>query len=510
MTSEHTKVAEQGAQSVGLRRLRKFAGSLPRRTLTKAAWPYWSVFLALLAGAALRLFFILVYPEFDGDSAVYGMIAKNMLLHHIYALDPPLRHTLIRLPGYPVFLALIFKVFGMENYDPARPIQMVIDLASCLLMAGFVRDHVSRRAAHWALWLAVLCPFTANYTAEPMTETISIFCVALGLFASGRLIRGIRLLDRIQWGYLALTAVALSCAILFRPDGVLLAAAIIPGIWWYSRRDATGAATCKWRTSLRAPLFCALLVALPFVPWTIRNYRVFHVFQPLAPRYANDPGESTLPGYVRWTKTWLADYVSSPELYWNGDSDPINIHKLPSRAFDSAEEYRQTDKLISDYNDVCSITPELDARFSALAVQRINRHPIRYFVVLPLARVADMWLRPRTELITDSSPFEAMNNLIPIRWWEWRQHPIGSLIAFSYGLLNAALLALAVLGFARRRVPFAVMLGAYVIFRCLLLATMENAEPRYTLEAFPIVLIAAAVAIAPRPRSSSRTGLDVT
>jgi hypothetical protein len=29
---------------------------------------------------------------------------------------------------------------------------------------------------------------------------------------------------------------------------------------------------------------------------------------------------------------------------------------------------------------------------------------------------------------------------------------------------------------------------------------MENAEPRYTLEAFPIVLIAAAVAIAPPRR----------
>jgi hypothetical protein len=54
------------------------------------------------------------------------------------------------------------------------------------------------------------------------------------------------------------------------------------------------------------------------------------------------------------------------------------------------------------------------------------------------------------------------------------------------------------------------MLCAYIIFRCLLLATMENAEPRYTLEAFPIVIVAAAVAIAPRPMSSSRTGLDVT
>ena len=487
MSSQQSSPAEQGppaAQPSWIGRQCKNARSLPRKAMTRAALPYWSVLLALLAGAALRLFFILVYPEFDGDTAVYGTIAKNMLVHHAYALDKPFHLTLIRLPGYPVFLALIFKVFGMENYDPARPIQMVIDLASCLLIAGFVRDHASRRAAHWALWLAVLCPFTANYTAVPMTETNSIFCVALGLFAGGRRILGIRSQGRAPWGYLALTAFALSCAILFRPDGGLLSAAIVPGIWWYARRAAPCAA-------LRATLLCALLVTLPFIPWTIRNYRVFHVFQPLAPRYATDPGEDPLPGYVRWTKTWLAEYVSSPEVYWKGDDIPIDIHLLPSRTFDSAEEYRQTDKLISDYNDVCTITPELDARFAALAQQRISRHPFRYFVALPLARVADMSLRPRTEFLWDA---------LPIRWWEWRQHPGGSLIAFSYGLLDATLLALAGLGFARRRVPFAAMLGAYLVFRCLLLTTMENAEPRYTLEAFPIVLIAAAVAIAPPRR----------
>ena len=69
--------------------------------------------------------------------------------------------------------------------------------------------------------------------------------------------------------------------------------------------------------------------------------------------------------------------------------------------------------------------------------------------------------------------------------------------------MGGALLAFAAVGFIRRRVPFAVMLGAYLVFRCLLLATIENAEPRYTLEAFPIILIAAALAIAGRPKESS-------
>ena len=486
MPSDQIRLADQelpGDARIWLSRQCNTAGFLLRSALTRGAWPYWSVLLALMAGFALRLFFILVYPEYDGDTGVYGTIAKNMIVNHAYALDKPFHLTLIRLPGYPMFLAMIFKVFGMDNYNAVRRVQMFVDIASCLLIAGFVRDHVSRRAAGWALWLAAFCPFTADYTAVPLTETNSIFCIALGLFAAGRLITGIRAESRIHWAWLALTAVGLSCATLFRPDGVLLPLAVLPGIWWYTRH-------CGTRASSRATLICALLAMLPLAPWTIRNYRAFHVFQPLAPRYANDPDEDPLPGYIRWTKTWLVEYVSSPDVYWRGDDVAIDIHMLPSRAFDSAEEYRQTDQLISDYNEDTTITPELDARFATLAQQRISRHPLRYYLLLPVARLADMALRPRTELLSDA---------LPTRWWEWRDHPAGSLLAFSYGLLNTSLLAVAAIGFARKRVPFAGMLMAYMILRCALLLTMENADPRYTLEWFPILIVAAAVAFAARP-----------
>jgi len=35
------------------------------------------------------------------------------------------------------------------------------------------------------------------------------------------------------------------------------------------------------------------------------------------------------------------------------------------------------------------------------------------------------------------------------------------------------------------------------VLRCLLLATMENPEPRYTLEFFPVLIVAAAAALVP-------------
>jgi hypothetical protein len=470
----------------------------------------WSAVCALTAGLALRLVWVAFFQDFDGDSEVYAIIAKNLLVNHAYALDNPFHLTLIRLPGYPVFMAVIFSVFGIDNYNAVCYVQAFIDMGTCLLLAGFVRDHVSRRAALVTLWIACLCPFTANYTAVPLTECPAIFCVALGLFAAGRLIRSINTCTsgtrtsgaasrgRIAW--LLLTVAALICAIALRPDGVLLWAAIVPGIWLYTKKDAP-------KTGLRSALLCGLLAVLPLVPWTIRNYHVYHVFQPLAPRSAMDPIESPLEGFDRWTTTWEIDYVSLGEIWWRGDSLPIDIRLLPSRAFDNEQEYRETAKLISGYNDVCTIMPELDAgfvctitpaldaRFEALAEQRIQRHPLRQYVLLPLARLADMWLRPRIEYLNDA---------IPERWWEWRLHPGQSLCAAAYGLLNAILLIAAAIGFVRRKVLFLAMLLAYVVLRCVVLFGMPNAEPRYTLEAFPIVIVAAAVAFLPSLRSGKQ------
>ncbi len=449
-----------------------------QRAFSRKTIPYWSVFFALAAGAVLRLFFIRVYPDFDGDSEIYGTIAKNMLLHHAYALDGPFRSTLIRMPGYPTFMAAVFAVFGIKNYFAVRYAQAVIDLGTCLLVAGFARDNVGRRAGLITLWIACLCPFTADYVAVPLSECLSIFCVALGLVTAGRLIKAINFETGRKLIWLLATVAALICAVGLRPDGVLLAGAIVSGIWWYTRRRSP-------RTGMRAAAIVALLAMLPLIPWTIRNYGVFHVFQPLAPRSALDPTELPVEGFNRWTTTWEADFVSLGEIWWRGDDLPIDIHLLPSRAFDSEAEYRQTAKLIDDYNDLCTITPEIDARFEALAEQRTKHRPMRQYIELPFVRLADMWLRPRTEFLEG----------LPLRWWEWRLHPGGSLIAIGYALLNALLLMAAIWGFARRRVPFSGMLLAYVLMRCVVLWGMPNAEPRYTLEAFPILFVAAAMAL---------------
>jgi len=442
----------------------------------------WFTLLALAGGAALRVWVIRAHPQIQGDSLVYGDIAANWLTHGVYGHTvghatglTTIEPTLVRLPGYPAFLALCFAVFGIANYAAVMYLQAIIDLGTCLLIAGMAakvcrQPGCGRRVGRIALLLAALCPFTANYVAAPLTETLSIFCVALGFRALAEVSQTPRLL------WTALLIFSWSYAALLRPDGALLAVVLWVALIVYGRQSRGLA------SSLRLAVIAGLLSLLPFVAWTVRNARTFDVFQPLAPRYANDPGEFSAPGFVRWVRSLAADFTSTSEIYWNGNSDRIDFGSLPARAFDNAAQYAETQRILKEYNATTTLTPELDAGFAQLARERIDVHPFRYYVTLPLLRLADMWLRPRVETLNGQ-----------LRWWQYAQHPAETRFAIFYGLLNLAYLIAAFWG-ALHRPHLAGAMVAFIGVRSLLLATLEAPEPRYTLECFPVLIALAAVA----------------
>jgi hypothetical protein len=217
----------------------------------------------------------------------------------------------------------------------------------------------------------------------------------------------------------------------------------------------------------------------PLVPWTIRNFHTFHRFQPLAPRYANDSDEPVMPGFNRWVKTWMADYVSVQEIYWNVPWDEVDASRLPARAFDSPQQREQTIALFAAYNKDHDMSPELDAQLGELAATRIRSAPLRYYVWLPVERIADMWLRPRTELLP-SDP----------RWWEFNDDGRWLTVSLVFGALNLIYLALAAAGFLRSHETFGVgVFVSFLVIRSLFLGSLENPEPRYTLECFPVIIV---------------------
>jgi hypothetical protein len=488
-----------------------------------------AIILALLAGLALRLWMLRNVFEVNGDSLIYGGLAKNLLLHGRYDLTLPsgkIYPTLIRLPGYPIFLALCFKLFGMENYYSAACVQIVLDLLGCLLLAGFVRRTapagMGRGAALATLWLAALCPFTACYTAEPLTETPTLFVLTLALWAMARF------RDEPNWANALWFTTAVSYAALLRPDGALAGVVFAISLFWGRNLEArrvmipgpqrrgtggtlkrTNQTSDKGETGVSARNFfpgpgvspretgilarklagmaavCVLLALVPFAVWTVRNWTVFRVFEPLAPRLATDPGESSNPGWERWVKSWCLDYVSTYEIYWNVPGDVLDVTELPNRAFDSRAQYAETAALAADYNSHgMELTEAIDARFGKLAEERIKADPLRSLVWLPLGRVADMWLRPRVE-----------NLNIDLDWWVYSHHRRETEFSWAYAGLNAVYLILGIAGLCVRPRFWGALL-VYVLLRSVLLLTIEAPETRYTLECFPMLFAGGGVAIA--------------
>lgn len=445
--------------------------------------------LLLAAGAVLRVLLIWFPRTFDDDTNTYIELGNNLVRHGVYGIRDGgvIVPSLIRLPGYPLFLGL----FG-GHLHLALLAQAAIDLFGCWLLCLFATRHISERAGEIVLALSTLCIFTAAYAATGLAESLSTFAVSLGIFCFGEFQRREEH-DGSSPGFSALLkrvaplAAATALALLLRGDGVLLFAVILIGMAWYWREP-------RRQKVITACLFAVLSLSL-LVPWTVRNWRVFHIVQPLAPELANNPGERIDAGFIRWFRTWAVEFSSTGNVYWNMDSDVIDIGDLPSRAFDSAAQYAQTDELLDAYNEHQKVTPELDAEFGQLAEERIAAHPMRYYVWLPVLRVMDMWLRPRTETFN-----------LDVFWWWWRIHPWQSAAGAALGLLNLGYLVAALMGMVMRRAPYLVLLGSYVVMRCVLLATIANPEPRYTLEAYPIVILCAGAFLAGRrsPREAAR------
>jgi Dolichyl-phosphate-mannose-protein mannosyltransferase len=444
----------------------------------------WRVGLPLAAGLALRVWMLEMLFEVNGDTLIYGGIAKNLLLHGRYALtasNGQLHSTLIRLPGYPLLLALCFRLFGMENYFRVSCLQIALDLAGCLLLAAFVRRIVppaqKSGAALAALWLAALCPFTASYIAFPLTETPTLFMLALAMWSMARFYDPPE--DQPEWKSALCFTFAAASAALLRPDGALAAAAFAPALVF--RLPDTKIARAK---RVRMACVCMVLALLPFAAWTYRNWKTFHVFEPLAPRLATDPGEATNPGWERWVKSWCLDFVSTYEIYWNVPDDTLDVSALPSRAFDTPAQHAETAALARDYNsNGHELTPQVDARFERLAEERIAAHPLRSYLWLPLGRVADMWLRPRIE-----------NLPIDLDWWVYAHHHAETRFSWACVALNAIYLLLAIAGLCMRPHFWKPML-AYMLLRSALLLTVEAPETRYTLECFPMLFALGGVAL---------------
>lgn len=512
---------------------------------------------------------------------VYSQIALNLLERSVYSheTEAPYTPTLIRLPGYPLLIAGVYSLFGHNDNSAVRTVQALIDTATCGLIAlvafQWEPDKKRKRASSIAaLALAAVCPFTTIYVATILTETPTMF-LAVACVLTATLALKARNQKLTLWLWLA-TGLLAGMAVLFRPDSGLIALAIgitlvvatlgrAGDLKLSTRREELLYRTA--RTSYLGAVFTLAFCAV-LVPWAIRNYRVFNIFEPLAPAHAEMPGEFVPRGYLTWVRTWLDDSRYIGPVLWSLDSAPIKLADIPDRAFDSADEKRKVGELLERYNhgneepalftdqpgvlsreaqpkpteenesdnnepgkartgesdqsdeasgndeslkedgdeegdenvtadqasdQVVEMTPEIDMGFAQLAVERIARHPLRYYLLLPLKRAHSLWFNTHSEYYPfegELLPLDDLDYDIQQQYWL----PLFAFLALAYSLLGIAggWLLWQTGAFDTR---LWVLLTALIIFvRLGFFATLENPEPRYVVEIFPFLSILGGIA----------------
>ena len=470
---------------------------------------FWHTVVALAAGLCLRLFFVLKYPANSGDTVLYEQMATNWLQHHVYAMEVYGQITPVdlRMPGYPLFLAVIYAIshrVGPEARIFVMIAQVLIDLLSCILMATLAAVlylMVSERNA-WqgvfvpALWLAALCPFTANYAAVPLTEVFAVLFTVAALLPLCLLVGRVRnngwLFVRKNWRwandyrYLAGGGALLAgVGTLFRPETplLLLACWVVLGVLLLTQHEAR-----RWMATV---IGTGLVCAIPLVPWTIRNAVTLREFQPLAPKNSNLPGELVPYGFMSWEKTWLYRFRDVYLVPWKLNDEAINVDDIPERAFDTPEEKERAAAILEPYNNDLTLTLDEDRAFGKLARERTARDPLRTYAWLPMARAVTMWFTPRIELIPVSG------TVFPLAQ-SWHDDKVDQGVTAGLFLLNIAYVVLAIWGAVRLWRPSSsvrpaiLLLATFIALRTAFLTTLETPEPRYVLVCFPALLALAA------------------
>jgi hypothetical protein len=377
----------------------------------------------------------------------------------------------------------------------------VVWLAGLLLVLG--DEHAWQKPVlKTCLWLAMLCPFTANYDAVPLTEPFAIALTAIalallvGLSASAHEL--VFPAKRRPWegpndfrhwavplGFVA------GIGTLFRPEApLLLLAAWIATAFQLLRRGKT----LIW---IRIVVYSGLACLLALAPWAIRNAVTLHEVQFLAPKDSNLPGELVPSGFMAWEKTWLFRMKDCYLAPWKLNEEAIKVEQLPARAFDSAEEKQRVAKILEVYNEELTLTKEEDAAFAQLAREKAARHPLRTYVLLPVLRAVTLWFAPRIELLPVSG------TVFPLRQ-SWEDDKVDLSVTVGFFLVNIFYVGIGVYGAIKlwrwsapsRAAVLVIVL--FVALRTAFLTTLETPEPRYMLECFPAVIALGAVGLAGR------------
>ena len=226
--------------------------------------------LILFLGLVLRAAYLLEVsqaPDFDLPrfEAQYHDYWARALVSGDWSVpegvtDPEIqRRPYFRPPGYPFFLATVYRVFG-DSYWTPRLAQMVLGLASCVLVWWLARRPFGVTAALWSAAILASYWVLLFFEAELMAPVLIVFLLLAILALAGRWVERPSVVEAFVAGLL------LGLLALVRPNALLLPAVLVGWMIWLASRQR--------RSFWRPVVALSGAVALVLLPSAWRNWRV--------------------------------------------------------------------------------------------------------------------------------------------------------------------------------------------------------------------------------------------
>ena len=275
----------------------------PKPSPQRRALP-WFVIIAVVA-FIIRLIYLV---QARASDPLFLSPQMDALYHHRWALaiaagQEFIHDAFFRAPLYPLFLGVLYKVFG-PNLFAVRVVQAMLGSASCGLVYLLARrtfsadpDRLRTETVARIAGFAMVCyPLAIYFDGELLIANLLVFLTLLGLVL---LLRS-RDLDR-QW---LLPGLAFGLAAVARPN-VLAFVAILP-VWLLLEyhRGAWKRLAWLWGAA-----------ALVILPVAARNYAVSHEFVPIAWQagtnfyIGNNPSSDGATAVMPGTRaTWWGGY----------------------------------------------------------------------------------------------------------------------------------------------------------------------------------------------------------
>lgn len=284
----------------------------------------------LFAILLISFFFSLGYSFFYRivpavDARAYDMIAWNLAQGHGYrenlTVDIQHDYAIARVgPLYEFFIAGLYKIFG-HYYESVWIVQAILHALTAWLVyltavLIFKEREDKKKIALWAALFVGFYPDLIEISAMLLSETLYLFLVCLMVYIYFIFLHYLNgnIKNKNIYYFSVILGIVSGLAILARPP-ILLFVPVILFVFY------------RKKIILPGLIFLVCFGAL-FMPWTIRNYLVYHQFMPL--------------GVAGAYNLWIGNHVGA-----TGEQEPhqasldfMATHKIYELQGESASQFR--------------------------------------------------------------------------------------------------------------------------------------------------------------------------